>query len=150
MECKAAVTVIVSKNGYILLIKRKQNPRDPWSGHVAFPGGRRENSESCYEAAMRECYEEVGIRPKIVKELGTYFPNNAPDMKVKAFLGCVEREFEPVIQKDEVDKAIWIRPQDLEVNQESFYYGDLKIWGMTYRILKDVIEKKLYQICLGH
>jgi len=41
MECRAAIVVLVSKNGRILVIKRKERPNDPWSGHIAFPGGRR-------------------------------------------------------------------------------------------------------------
>lgn len=148
MECKAAVVVLVSKSGSILLIKRKENPNDPWSGHIAFPGGRRENHERCDETAIRECFEEVGIKPNLVKEIGIYFPNNAPDMKVKAFLSCVDNEFQPILQKDEVDMAMWVKPEELKQGNNEYYYGKFRIWGMTYRILRDVLEKKLYEICV--
>lgn len=45
----------------ILFMKRAESPRDPWSGHVAFPGGRVEAGESDLEAAIRECREEIGL-----------------------------------------------------------------------------------------
>jgi 8-oxo-dGTP pyrophosphatase MutT (NUDIX family) len=46
----------------ILYIKRAANKRDKWTGHVAFPGGRRdETDKNDLEAAVREAKEEVGI-----------------------------------------------------------------------------------------
>eukprot|EP00753_Platysulcus_tardus_P003033 PLAT12192.1.p1 GENE.PLAT12192.1~~PLAT12192.1.p1 ORF type:complete len:350 (-),score=118.83 PLAT12192.1:51-1064(-) len=46
----------------LLLLKRADNPRDSWSGHVAFPGGRRDESDADdYETAVRETLEETGI-----------------------------------------------------------------------------------------
>lgn len=46
----------------LLFIKRSSRPGDSWSSHVAFPGGRREESdENGLYTAMRETWEEVGI-----------------------------------------------------------------------------------------
>ncbi|CAN0149487.1 unnamed protein product [Ascophyllum nodosum] len=45
----------------MLFIKRAFNPRDKWSGHIALPGGRQEAEETAFQAAVRECEEEVGI-----------------------------------------------------------------------------------------
>jgi 8-oxo-dGTP pyrophosphatase MutT (NUDIX family) len=46
----------------VLLIERARREGDPWSGHMAFPGGRVEISdESVQRAAERETFEEVGI-----------------------------------------------------------------------------------------
>jgi 8-oxo-dGTP pyrophosphatase MutT (NUDIX family) len=45
----------------LLFIRRADNPRDPWSGNVALPGGRREPGESDADAAVREAHEEVGL-----------------------------------------------------------------------------------------
>jgi 8-oxo-dGTP pyrophosphatase MutT (NUDIX family) len=45
-----------------LFIHRAVHREDPWSGHMAFPGGRLEESDpSPLHAARRETLEEVGI-----------------------------------------------------------------------------------------
>ncbi|GAB0491239.1 hypothetical protein MMPV_002491 [Pyropia vietnamensis] len=45
----------------VLLIQRTARVGDPWSGHLAFPGGRVEAGEGDEEAAARETAEEVGL-----------------------------------------------------------------------------------------
>jgi 8-oxo-dGTP pyrophosphatase MutT (NUDIX family) len=46
----------------VLFIKRAANKRDKWTGHVAFPGGRRDPEDADdYAAAVRETLEEVGL-----------------------------------------------------------------------------------------
>ena len=148
-ECKASVVALISKNGKVLLIKRRENKNDPWSGHVALPGGRRENEEDCKATAIRECLEEVGIKPCKLIELGIYSPHNMRSLPVKAFMSCIDEEITPRIQKEEVDHAFWVKISDLKKGEdEAFYYNGYRIWGMTYRILKDIIDKKMYEICI--
>src|SRR5258706_15670381 len=46
----------------VFLIRRTEQAHDPWSGHVAFPGGRYDVGDSDLEmTARREVFEEVGI-----------------------------------------------------------------------------------------
>ena len=46
----------------LLFIRRAVKAGDPWSGHMAFPGGRQEpRDETLYATAVRETAEEVGL-----------------------------------------------------------------------------------------
>ncbi len=66
---RAAVAVVLgeartcpSKLVEVLLIRRAEDPRDPWSGHMAFPGGRQDPGDpDLIETAIRETREEVGL-----------------------------------------------------------------------------------------
>lgn len=141
------MVLFFTREGKILVIKRTSNPLDPWSGQMALPGGKKEDGESCEETAKREAFEEVGIRPGNLHFLGIYSPNNAPNLKVSAYISCIESELEPKVDSKEVDKALWISLNELQRKDTAFYYDNYVIWGMTFRILRDVIEKKLYKIC---
>lgn len=61
---RAAVTVLVDPGSQpkVLLGRRRQRDSDPWSGHLALPGGRREPVDrDDLDTALRECAEESGI-----------------------------------------------------------------------------------------
>lgn len=46
----------------VLFIKRTEREGDPWSGHMAFPGGRHdERDEDLVRTAVRETREELGL-----------------------------------------------------------------------------------------
>ena len=64
-KTRAAVAVVLgptSEGLQLLFIERAQHPDDPWSGHIAFPGGRIEADDpSPRAAAERETLEEVGL-----------------------------------------------------------------------------------------
>ncbi len=62
---RAAVATILregSAGPEVLLIRRADNPQDPWSGHMAFPGGREAPQDpDLIATAVRETREEVGL-----------------------------------------------------------------------------------------
>ncbi|MDP3275213.1 MAG: CoA pyrophosphatase [Deltaproteobacteria bacterium] len=66
-ERHAAVSMILREpiagwGAEILLIQRAEHPKDPWSGHMAFPGGRWDlTDDSLRTTAERETHEEIGL-----------------------------------------------------------------------------------------
>ena len=48
----------------LLFIRRANNPRDPWSGNVALPGGKQDaiDGDDDEATAIREASEEVGLQ----------------------------------------------------------------------------------------
>ena len=67
----AAVAMVVDPAGELLFIERAARAGDPWSGHVAFPGGRAEPSDrDLLHTARRETQEEVGLPLEAASLLG--------------------------------------------------------------------------------
>jgi len=62
---RAAVALVLRAGGTdleVLFVRRSEHPQDPWSGHVAFPGGRAEPGDADGIAtAQRETLEETGL-----------------------------------------------------------------------------------------
>ena len=132
MECDAAVALIIDNDNFLLI--KRADLGDPWSGQMALPGGHREKSETCCDTAVRETYEEVGIKIRITKYLGNYFTLNKT-LSVAAFLAeCVTKN---VKIDNEVSKFFWVGFRDLKEYDGTFRYGSYIIFGLTYRILKD-------------
>jgi len=66
VQRRAAVAAIVREHEVVgpqvLFIRRAEHPNDPWSGHMAFPGGREEPSDAdLLQTAIRETREEVSL-----------------------------------------------------------------------------------------
>jgi 8-oxo-dGTP diphosphatase len=154
----AAVSVLVCMCK-VLMIKRAERKNDPWSGQVAFPGGRVKQGESELECALRELFEEVGIslskKPDLKLE---YFePSNEPELKVRPFVFFLERCEQNITLSDEVFEARWIPISELKrssasingVLREVYVVKDWVIWGMSKRIL-DTLLSGVLSPCLKH
>jgi 8-oxo-dGTP pyrophosphatase MutT (NUDIX family) len=60
----ASVCVLVAEAlpiPHICFIRRAQWGGDPWSEHIAFPGGSRLGDETALQTVRREVHEEVGV-----------------------------------------------------------------------------------------
>jgi 8-oxo-dGTP pyrophosphatase MutT (NUDIX family) len=134
----------------LFVIKRAEKATDPWSGHMALPGGRREpDDESIYDTARRETLEEVEIdlaNGRLLGRLDDVGPRTMPGSLVISTV-VVAIDAEPgVLDAREVAEAFWI-PLEQLVNKSveipdfpgswpAFTYKDrYVIWGLTHRIL---------------
>lgn len=160
---EAAVALIIagppSGPCSILLMERAARPHDPWSGHISFPGGRREAVDrDLAETARRETFEEVGIRLDPDQALGRLLPRQAwkrgspTDLWVHPWVFSIPGPLDPVLS-EEAASARWVgieqlldpsvrmtlpsavtgRPSGLPALRLPPY----SVWGLTLRILED-------------
>ena len=102
---RAAVALLlrVSHGGVeLLLIRRAEREGDPWSGHMALPGGRWQPGDgNLATTAARETREEVGIdlwrHGRRLGELDELAPRSAriPSIVVSPFVYHVPPHAEP-------------------------------------------------------
>lgn len=142
----------------LLLIKRAEYASDPWSGHVALPGGRQEPGDATLlHTAIRETREEIGIDIPgqgmvlgVLDELGPSTPR-LPPLTILPHVAIVERAL-PLTLSREVADAFWVplallrdpaasREVDLDLatgvrRVRSLSYKEHIIWGLTERILR--------------
>ena len=143
----------------VLLIRRANNPRDPWSGHWAFPGGRRDPTDADLLAtALRELYEECAIllpREAVTQALPPSFAGRRVGkyVSVAPFVFHVENQLETRLNAPEAVGALWIPVELLhdpsrhrwqpvpwlppEETTPAIELDGTPLWGFTYRVLCD-------------
>jgi 8-oxo-dGTP pyrophosphatase MutT (NUDIX family) len=151
---QAAVALLLrerdSRGLEILVIRRAENEHDPWSGHMALPGGGYEPGDhSVYDTARRETLEEIRIdldEGQFLGRLDDVGPRRMPgQLVVSTVVVAIDAEPGPLDPR-EVVEAFWI-PVDSLVDETveipdfpgswpAFTYKDhYVIWGLTHRIL---------------
>ena len=162
---RAAVALVLRLTGEdrreLLLIKRADYEGDPWSGHVALPGGRQEPEDATLEAtAVRETREETAIdlrrHGELLGTLDEIYPRTPvlPPIVVRPYVFTVAPEV-PIVPSEEVAAAFWVPLAALrdpaavvettvvvrgeERSVPSFRHGDYVIWGLTERILRQFV-----------
>lgn len=103
---RAAGVMICTKDGKVLMLRRTD------SGQWAFPGGRIEDGETPEQAALRECEEEIGLRPEIGSE---WTRRIADGVDFTTFFSLVPEEFEPTLNEEHTDFR-WLPVDDLASN----------------------------------
>ena len=146
----------------LLLIKRAEFEGDPWSGHVAFPGGRSEPGDiSLEQTAVRETWEETGIdltRDGVVlgqlDDLGPRAPS-LPPVVVRPYVTLVQPDV-AVTPSEEVAFAFWVplpalmhpgatvesmvTARGATFRVPSYLHDGHVVWGLTERILRQFLD----------
>jgi 8-oxo-dGTP pyrophosphatase MutT (NUDIX family) len=146
----------------ILLIKRAARERDPWSGHMALPGGRRDDSDmDLLDTAIRETAEEVGIEigpEDLIGGLDEVAPRTPrlPPITIAPYVFTVAPETTASTHPNEVEFALWVPIEALRNDAAAseiliefeegtrsfpaFKYGEHLVWGLTHRILLQFLD----------
>lgn len=158
----AVAIVLVPKPDRVLLIVRAERTGDPWSGHLACPGGRREPEDADLLAtAIRETCEEVGLdlsrtrNPIQLDDLAPLMPTAFPIL-VRPFLFLLTSE-PPLRLNAEVARYQWVplgrlaakgarRVTAIDIvgaiqRVEGYRLDQGLLWGLTERIVTPLVER---------
>ncbi|MBN1189854.1 MAG: CoA pyrophosphatase [Dehalococcoidales bacterium] len=151
---------------YLLFTRRSQQVRYH-KGEISFPGGGFDEKDgSLLDTAMRESYEEIGLKPGDVEILGELddIPTRFSNYIISPFVGSIKEDYDFKTSRFEIDEIIIIPVRALmekgtcRVEPEFFengvpyhphvyYYQDKRITGATAAILKQFLE--IYREVLG-
>ena len=162
-KTRAAVAVVLGptpRGLQLLFIERAQHPDDPWSGHIAFPGGRIEADDpSPQAAAERETLEEVGLDLSSAEYWGRLddLTGYMLPVVVSGFVYRLATQAALVLSQ-EVESAFWAGADQLRDPgkqtqyrlrhrgaEQAFPALDLLgpnrplLWGLTFRIVRQLV-----------
>jgi len=145
----------------LLMIKRAEAEGDPWSGHIACPGGRMEPGDhDLAVTAVRETLEETGVDVardgRLLGHLDDLSPRTPalPPIVIRPYVALVRAGVE-IVPSREVAAAFWVpisalrertawgtdsvsvRGSTLEVSV--FKHGEYTVWGLTERVLRQFL-----------
>jgi 8-oxo-dGTP pyrophosphatase MutT (NUDIX family) len=159
---QAAVAIILREHdggSDILFIQRSEKPGDPWSGHMAFPGGHLDPlDDDLQAAAVRETWEEVGLDLSDADYLGAVDQQRAMPRGRELNMLIAPHVFhvtgDPTFNINyEVAEVVWTRLSPLisgerhdtetkpMAGKPTIFNGYRLerghfVWGLTYRMLK--------------
>jgi 8-oxo-dGTP pyrophosphatase MutT (NUDIX family) len=166
LQKRSAVAMILQvRDGelHILMIKRAEREGDPWSGHMAFPGGRMDKSDAHgYAVAVRETAEEVGLilgaQDECIGRLSDLSarPHRGTfGMAVSPFVFRLDREVRFTLNH-EVAEVVWVPLEflsDADNRKEMiwdykgvrlpvpcYWYEGRCIWGLSLMMLDELLD----------
>jgi 8-oxo-dGTP pyrophosphatase MutT (NUDIX family) len=164
---RAAVAAILregAEGAEVFFIRRAESPKDPWSGHIAFPGGRHEpEDETLLMTAIRETREEVGLdlsRSELVARLPdvpAFIRSKRGRLVVTPFVFAMREHATPTLNY-EVAGTLWVPLARLARGEGkgtyAFTWEDRPyelpcyrlapdqhvLWGMTHQMLESMLQ----------
>lgn len=167
---KAAVAAILRRGALdteLLLIRRAERDGDPWSGHIALPGGHQAPEDADLVAtARRETYEEVGLELAPDELLGALDERSASahghftGLVIAPYVFGLTRGAE-LRPNHEVADLIWaplsrmargesdvVKELERDGQRMSFpgyRVGEHVVWGLTHRVLQSLFAALEYR-----
>ncbi|MGQ3902718.1 CoA pyrophosphatase [Mixta calida] len=166
-QAAVLVPVVARREQPGLLLTR----RSPWlrkhAGQVAFPGGMRDDDDaSLHITALREAHEEIGLRPRDVRIIGTLpVVSSSTGFQVTPVVGLIPPDLPWFPNADEVD-AIFEMPlaealllsryAPLDIHRGGLHhrvwlswYQDYFVWGMTAGIIRQLSLQVMPELVSG-
>lgn len=164
---RAAVAIVLregEQGAEFVVIHRAHRRGDPWSGHMALPGGRQDATDRDLPAtAVRETREEVGVdlalhgeRLGALDDLQAIGRGRPLDLIITPFVYALTAPVTLTPDHHEVQSAFWVPLTSLrhgdahgthrlqqfgnQMEYPAFVYQGHTIWGLTHRILTGFLE----------
>lgn len=155
----AAILRSVAGEPEVLFIRRAEHPSDPWSGHMAFPGGRHDPTDpDLLDTARRETLEELGLDLGrharllgMLDEIEAIARGRRTGMVIRPYVFALDEEPE-LSPNDEVAEVVWAplvpmlrgenattlpyRRDGLDLVLPGYDVGGRVVWGLTYEMLQ--------------
>lgn len=162
---RSAVAMLIrdGKHGpEVLMIKRADREGDPWSGHMAFPGGRMETDDEHSRAtAERETREEIGVDPLNLghcigrlSDITSRPHSGRRPMVITPYVYSIRVIPEPkpnhevaeviwvplafLRDRTNREKMVWERGK-LKLNLPCYFYQKRRIWGLSLLMLDELV-----------
>jgi 8-oxo-dGTP pyrophosphatase MutT (NUDIX family) len=127
-------------------------------GQIAFPGGGRELKEDPWAAALRETEEEIGLDPKRVLPLGELDEGETPaGFRVIPCVAAIPFPYETRLNAREIAEVFslpltaftnprMVEERPVKINGVQrlllvYHIGNRQIWGLTARILQNLLVR---------
>lgn len=155
----AVLLPLFCRDGSLQLLFTKRTDRlNHHSGEICFPGGVRHGEDpDLMTTALRETWEEVGIRPEDVEVLGALDDIvSVHDYLVTPFVGVIPGSYRFTVNPEEIERLITVPVADLlrpgsyrvedwswkgrEMPVPFFTCGEDEIWGLTASILRQFLD----------
>lgn len=135
----------------VLFVRRVKNSADPWSGQIAFPGGKRDaKDQNLKQTVVRETLEETNINLldncRFLGIMNTLASKPRPEIRVLPFIILLEHEPSIRLNEKELSGFVWISLEEIIRSKDTaefsfgefpaYIVGSTVIWGLTYRVLE--------------
>ncbi|HAG97011.1 MAG: coenzyme A pyrophosphatase [Pseudomonadales bacterium] len=149
----------------LFFIQRAKKPGDPWSGDMAFPGGRKQIEDATLQdTAIRETWEETGLdlfhhgrlQQKLPHQLTRSHRSGAPMLVTPYLFHWLGGD--DLNLNHECDDALWIplaffntaaerssltwKQGHFSLQLPCYRFGDKTVWGLTLRMLDRIRQQE--------
>jgi 8-oxo-dGTP pyrophosphatase MutT (NUDIX family) len=158
VEAAVLVPVYRRTDGDLRLVLIRRSGFGAHGGHLALPGGKHDPVDrSMLETALRETYEEIGLRSDQLEILAELPPTDtrSTNFRIHPFLARViqpvvwrldPREVAEILDVSLLElAAAEVRLEDAPDESQAPYYraGEYRLWGATFRLLSALVPRLL-------